>query len=65
MRGNNIMLASAIHQHESAVGTYVSPPSLLSLSPSTPSHPFRLLQSPGLSFLSHRANSHTMEFLMQ
>ena len=37
--------------------TYV--PSLLNLPPtSRPSHPSRLLQSPGMSSLSHRANSH-------
>ena len=39
------MLVSAIHQHESARGTHMSPPSWTSLPPSTISHPSRLLQS--------------------
>ena len=33
---HNIVLASAIHQHESAIGIHVSPPSFTSLPPSTP-----------------------------
>ena len=36
----------------------MSPPSWISLPPPTLSHPSRLLQSPSLSSLSRRANSH-------
>ena len=36
------MLVSVTHQHESAVGIHMSPPSWISLPPSTPSHPSRL-----------------------
>ena len=39
------MLLSATHQHESAIGTHMSPPSWTSLPPPTPSHPSRLSQS--------------------
>ena len=59
----NIVLASAIHQHESAVGIHVSPPSWSSLQPLTPSHPSRLLLSPGLSSLSHTAYSRRLSVL--
>ena len=52
------MLAPAMYQRESAVGTQVSSPSLTSIPPPTPCHPSRLLQSPDLSSLSHTANSH-------
>ena len=38
----NIVLLSAIHQHESALGIHMSHPSWTSLPLSTPSHPFRL-----------------------
>ena len=42
--------------------TYV--PSLWTFPPlHSPSHPFRLLQSPGLSSLSHTANSHWLSIL--
>ena len=37
-------MASAIHQHESAIDIHISPPSWTSLSPPTPSHPSRLSQ---------------------
>ena len=37
-------------------GTHRSPPSRTSLPPPIPSHPSTLLQSPGLSSLSHTAN---------
>ena len=59
----NIMLVSAIHQHESAIGIPMSPHSWTSFPPSTSSHPSRLLQSPGLSSLSHTANSHWLSIL--
>ena len=39
------MLVYAIHQHESAIGIYISPPSWTSLPPTTPSHPSKLSQS--------------------
>ena len=52
------MLVSAIDQHGSVIGIYMSPPSWASLPPPIPSHPSRLSQSPDLSSLSHRANSH-------
>ena len=57
---HNIVLAPAIHEHESAIGTPVSPP-LFNLFPT--SHPSRLLQSAGLSPLSHTANSHWLSVL--
>ena len=47
----NIVLVSAIHQHESAVDIRMSPPSEASLSPPTPSHSSKLSQSPSLSSL--------------
>ena len=47
------MLVSAIYQHESATGILMSLLSWTSLLPPTPSHPSRLLQSTGLSSLSH------------
>ena len=46
----NIVLASATHQHESAIGIHMSPSSWTLLLPSpVPSHPSRLSQSTGLS----------------
>ena len=35
----NIVLISALHQHESAIGIHMSPPSSTSFPPPTPSHP--------------------------
>ena len=40
----NIVLVSGIHQHESAIGIHMSPPSWSFLSPPTLSHPSRLSQ---------------------
>ena len=54
----NIVFISAIYQHVSAIGIHMSPPSWTSFSPPTPSHPSRLSRRPGLSSLSHTANSH-------
>ena len=52
-----IVLASAIHQRESAIGIHMSPPSS-SLPAPTSSHSSRLSQSTKLSSLSHTATSH-------
>ena len=57
------MLASAIHQHESALEMHMPPPFLTSFPPPTPSHPSRLSQRPRLSFLSHTANSYWLSIL--
>ena len=54
----NTVLVSALHQHVSAIGIHLSAPSWTSLPPPTPSHPSQRSQSPGLSSLSHLANSH-------
>ena len=51
-----ILLFSVKPQHESAIGTHLSPP-FYSLQLPCPYHPSRLIQSPCLSFLSHAANS--------
>ena len=52
------MLFSAIHQHESATGIPMSPPSWNSLPLPTASQPSRSSQSPRLSSLSQTANFH-------
>ena len=59
---HNVVLASTIHQHESAIGISPLRPWTSIPSPS-PSHPSRLLQSPDLSSLSHTANSHWLSIL--
>ena len=59
----NIVLVSALHQHESARDIHMSLPSWASFPPPTPSHPSRLSQSPGLSTLSNTANSHWLSIL--
>ena len=59
----NIVLVSAIYQHESAIGIHMSSPSWNSLLPLIPSHPSRLSQSPSLSSLSHTANFHWLSVL--
>ena len=43
----NIVVVSAMKQHESATGTHMSPPSWSPLPPPTPSHPSRLSHSTG------------------
>ena len=42
----------------------MSPPSLTSLPPATPSHPSKLLQSPSLSSLSPTANFHWLSIIL-
>ena len=54
--GLQYCLVLAIHQLQSAIGTYMSPPSWTSLPLPIPSHPSWLSQSPSLSSLSHIAN---------
>ena len=56
----NIVLVSAIHQHESTIGIHTC---LLSLEPPTLSDPSWLLQSFSLSSLSHTENSHWLSIL--
>ena len=58
---NKILWFSVIHQ-ESAIGTPMSPPSQTPLTSPSPFHPSRLSQSPCLSPLNHRANSHSVQF---
>ena len=53
-----IVLVSAIHQHDSAIGIHMFPLSWPFLPPPVPSQPSRLSQSTGLSSLGHTANSH-------
>ena len=57
------MLVSAIHQHESATGIHMSPPSWIPLPSPAPSHLLRLSQSTGLSLLCHTAKSHLLSVL--
>ena len=58
-----ILLIFAKHQHKSAMGIHMSPPSWASLPLLTPSSPSRLSQSPSFSSLSHTANSHWLSIL--
>ena len=53
----NLVLLSATHQHESAIGTHMSFPLWASFPFPIPSHPPRLSQSTGLSSLCHTAHS--------
>ena len=53
----NYVFISAICQHESTIGIYMSPLSLTSLPSPTPPHPSRLSQAPDLSSLCHTVNS--------
>ena len=50
----NIVLLSAVYQHEAATGIHTSPPSQTSLPPPTPtpSHSSRLTQSTGMFSLT-------------
>ena len=55
--------AGFIQEHQSAPGIHMSPPSLTSLPPPTPSHLSRLSQSTRLRSLCHTANSHFLSIL--
>ena len=57
------MLASAIHQHESATDIHTSTPSGVPLPSPIPSHPSTLSQRTGLSSLCHISNSHLLFIL--
>ena len=46
-----------------SIGIHISPPFWTSLLSPSPSYPYRLIQSPCLSFLSHTANSHWLSIL--
>ena len=59
----NIVLVSAIQQHESATGIHMSPPSGTSLPPPTPSTPPGCHRAPGLSSLHRTADSHLPSIL--
>ena len=59
----NIVLVSAIHQYESAIGKNMSLPSGPFLPSPTPSQPSRLSGSTGLSSL-HHTNSHQRSILL-
>ena len=56
-------MGSTKHQHESAIGLPMSPPTWISLPPPSLSQPSRLLMSPGLSSLNHTGNSHWLSIL--
>ena len=58
-----IFLFSVKHQHGSAIGIHMSPPSWTSLPSPSPSYLSRLIQSPSLSSLRHTANSHRLSIL--
>ena len=62
-RTYHIVMVSAIHQYESAIGIHEAPPSWTSFTPPTPTLPSRLLQSTGLSSLCHTANSQWLSIL--
>ena len=59
----NIVLVSAVHQYQSAIGIHMSPPSGTSLPPPTPSHRCSLSQSSDLSSMHHTTNSHWLSIL--
>ena len=60
----SIVFVSIKHQHESAIGLLMCPPSWTSIPPPSPSHPSRrLLPSPSLNSLSYTANFHWLSIL--
>ena len=59
----NVVLVAAIHQHESVIGTHMSPPSWASLPPPNTFHLSRLSQSTRLSSLNHTAHSYWLSIL--
>ena len=55
---------STIHQHESAIGIHMAPPSWTSVPPPIPHHPpSRLSQGTWLSTLPHTTNFHWLSIL--
>ena len=52
----SMVLVTAVHQHESATGIHMSPPSWASLPHPSPSHPFMLSRSTQLCSLCHTEN---------
>ena len=60
---SNIVLVSAIHQHESVPGIHMSAPSWMPLPSPTPSRPSRLSQGIRLTSPGHTANSHMLSIL--
>ena len=61
----SLVLVSAVPQHDSATGIYMSPSCWNSLPSPCPSYPSRLSQSTRLSSLCHRANSHLLWFYIR
>ena len=57
------MFISAIHQHESAIGMYMSPPSWTSFPSPTPSHPSMLAQSTGFELPAVYSKFHWLSIL--
>ena len=58
-----ILLFSVRHQHESAIGIYMSPPFWSSLRSPYLSHPSRLIQNPCLNSVRCTANPHWLSVL--
>ena len=57
-------LKSLLQHHSSkAIGIHISPPFRISFPSPSPSYPSRLIQSPCLGFLRHRANSYWLSIL--
>ena len=60
----NLMLVSAIHQREWAIGIHMSPAFWTFLPPPTPSYPLGCHTVLGLSSLHHTAHSHCLSHLL-
>ena len=60
----NLVLVSAIHQREWAIGIHVSPAFWTFLPPPTPSYPLGCHTALGLSSLHHTARSHYLSHLL-
>ena len=59
----NVVLVSAVHWHESAIGIHTSPPLWMSLPTPTPSHPSRLPQSTGYELPASYSKFHWLSAL--